>query len=61
MLSLNEPGLRKGLRNKMFKSKERFKGVEIINLNTDRYLNKVRTPGKKAPISVQEAYGFIDD
>ena len=61
MLSLNEPGLRKGLRNKIFKSKERFMGVEIINLNTDRYLNKVRTPGKKAPISVQEAYGFIDD
>jgi hypothetical protein len=45
----------------MFKSKERFKGVEIINLNADRYLNKVRPPGKKAPVSVQEAYGFIDD
>lgn len=62
MLSLNEPGKRKGSRAKMFKPDEaRFKGLEIISLNVDRYFNQVRKSGRKASLAVQQAYGFIDE
>ena len=39
----------------------RFKGLEIISLDVDKYFNQVRKPGRKAPLAVQQAYGFIDE
>ena len=59
LLSLNEPGKRKGSRAKMLKPDEvRFKGLEIISLDVDKYFNQVRKPGRKAPLAVQQAYGL---
>lgn len=46
----------------MLKSDDaRFKGIEIISLDVDKYFNQVRKPGRKAPPAVQKAYGFIDE
>lgn len=46
----------------MLKSDEvRFKGLEIISLDVDKYFNQVRKPGRKALLAVQQAYGFIDE
>lgn len=39
----------------------RFKGLEVISLNVDRYFNQVRKPGLKASSAVQETYGFKDE
>jgi hypothetical protein len=38
-----------------------FKGVKFFDLDTDRYFNLMRNPGKKASAQVKAAYGFVDD
>jgi hypothetical protein len=61
MLSIRGTNAMREARVAVFNDKSRFKGLEFINLNTDRYFNQLRKPGRKAPAKVQQVYNFMDE